>query len=68
MPMRGDNHLKIERAQYMGLRTVLGYRNSTPTNVITAESKVMTMADRAGFLARNILSKIIGDHTIKEHY
>ncbi|KMQ90427.1 fad-binding oxidoreductase [Lasius niger] len=43
----------------MGLRTALGYRNSTPTNVIIGESKVMTIADRAGFLARNTLAKII---------
>lgn len=68
MPTRGDNRLKIERAQYMGLRTALGYRNSTPTNVILAESKVMTMGDRAGFLARNILTKIMayGDPSIKD--
>jgi len=68
IPTRGDNRLKIERAKYMGLRTALGYRNSTPTNVITAESKVMTMADRAGYLARNTLTKIIayGGLSIKD--
>lgn len=59
VPMRRNQRIKIERAQYMGLRTALGYRNSIPTNVIIAESKVMTIADRAGFLTRNTLAKII---------
>lgn len=31
----------------------MGYRNSTPTNVILAESKILKMEDRAGTLARN---------------
>lgn len=47
----------MERAQYAGLRTALGYRNSTPNNVIIAESKVMLLQDRAEMLARNFLLK-----------
>lgn len=33
-PNDESNSLKIERAQYRGLRTAMGYRNSTPNNVI----------------------------------
>lgn len=51
--------LKFERAQYRGIRTALGYRNSTPNNVIIAEAKVRLLRDRAGLLARNFLSKIL---------
>ncbi|KAK0156727.1 hypothetical protein PV328_012387, partial [Microctonus aethiopoides] len=35
------NSIKIERAQYRGLRTAMGYRNSTPNNVILGETKIM---------------------------
>lgn len=31
----------------------MGYRNSTPTNVMLAEAGVMRMEERAGYLARN---------------
>lgn len=50
--------LKFERVQYMGIRTALGFRNSTPNNVVIAEAKVQLLRDRAGLLARNFLSKI----------
>lgn len=54
-----NNTLKIERVQYLGLRTALGYRNSTPTNVMVAEAKVTTIKNRAIYLAKNCLNKII---------
>lgn len=31
----------------------MGYRNSTPINVMTAESKILKLEDRAAELARN---------------
>ncbi|KAL0114853.1 hypothetical protein PUN28_011895 [Cardiocondyla obscurior] len=34
------------QAQYLGIRTALGYRNSTPTNVMVAESKITLIRDR----------------------
>lgn len=37
----------------------MGYRNSTPTNVMTSESKLMRMEERAGLLARNFWIKTI---------
>ncbi|KYN27894.1 hypothetical protein ALC57_02698 [Trachymyrmex cornetzi] len=36
----------------------LGYRNSASNNVLIAEPKVMLLRERAGFLARNQVSKI----------
>lgn len=37
-PTKKSLQIKIERGQYMGIRTALGYRNSTPNNVIVAEA------------------------------
>lgn len=45
--------VQIERLQYKGIRVALGYRNTTPTNVMICEAKVLSMEDRAGLLARN---------------
>jgi len=50
---------KLERGQYAGIRAALGYRNSTPTNVMIAEAKVMYLKDRAGFLGKNFITKNI---------
>lgn len=53
----------IERLQYKGVRIAMGYRNSTPTNVMLAEVGVMRMEERTGYLARNYWTKIIsGDN------
>ncbi|XP_071579351.1 uncharacterized protein [Temnothorax nylanderi] len=57
-PKEQNQKLKMERTQYLGIRTALGYRNSTPNNVIIAEAKVTLLRDRAELLARNFLSKI----------
>lgn len=51
------NRDKMEKMQYKGIRIALGYRNSTPTNVMVAEAKVMRIEKRAGFLARNFWVK-----------
>ncbi|XP_071634789.1 uncharacterized protein [Temnothorax longispinosus] len=56
-PKRADQKLKMERTQYLGICTALGYKNSTPNNVIIAEAKVTLLRDRAELLA-SFLSKI----------
>ncbi|XP_071581229.1 uncharacterized protein [Temnothorax nylanderi] len=56
-PRDSATQLKLERAQYMGIRTALGYRNSTPNNVIVAEAKVRLLRDRATLLGRNFVHK-----------
>jgi hypothetical protein len=50
--------LKIERGQFLGVRTALGYRNSTPNNVIIAEAKLTYLMDRALMLAKNFCLKV----------
>ena len=49
----------LEKIQYAALRSAMGYRISTPTNIILAETKVCAIRDRARFLCRCYLSKII---------
>lgn len=50
---------KLERAQYKGIRTALGYRNTTPNNVIVAEAKVRLLRDRAEMLARGFVCETV---------
>lgn len=50
---------KMEKVQFQGLRTALGYRNSTPKNVILEEAKVVNLRERAVFLAKNKLAKLL---------
>lgn len=40
---------KMEKIQYQGLRTALGYRNSTPKNVILEEAKIVNLKEKAVF-------------------
>lgn len=49
----------LEKIQYKGIRIAMGYRNSTPTNVMLAESKLLRMEERAGYLARNFWARVI---------
>lgn len=58
-PWESKTRLSLERAPFAGLRIALGYRKSTPTNVMTAEAKVLTLEDRAGMLARRFIGRII---------
>lgn len=51
---------KIEKLQYKGIRIAMGYRNSTPTNVMLMEARIMRMEERAGYLARKYWTKING--------
>ncbi|KMQ85430.1 hypothetical protein RF55_16036 [Lasius niger] len=51
---------RIEKLQYKGIRIAMGYRNSTPTNVMLMEVRIMRMEERAGFLARRYWTKIYG--------
>lgn len=51
--------LKIERTQYERVRTALGYRCSTSTNIMLAEAKLPLLQDRARFLAKNFCSKVM---------
>lgn len=49
---------KIEKIQYMAVRLALGYRNSTPTNILLSESKLPFIEERTKFLCKCFLYKI----------
>ncbi|XP_070529361.1 uncharacterized protein [Cardiocondyla obscurior] len=53
------NRMMLEKIQYAGIRSALGYRNSTPTNVMIAEAKVTSIKERAKMLAKNFIIKNI---------
>lgn len=57
-PKDHNGREKINKIQSKGLRVALGYRNSTPINVMTAEAKILKIEDREGLLARNYWTKI----------
>lgn len=50
----------MEKLQNKGIRLAMGYRSSTPLNVMTAEAKITKIEDRAGLLAKNYWTKIAG--------
>lgn len=62
------NRQYVEKAQFAGLRSALGYRNSTPTNVIIAEAKVTSTKERAKLLAKNLSIKLLafGEQDLKK--
>lgn len=48
---------KLERAQLKGIRAALGYRISTPANIILEESKIESLRERTVMLTENLLLK-----------
>lgn len=44
----------IEKVQFQGIRTALGYRNNTPKNMILEEVKVVNLRKRAVFGEKSI--------------
>lgn len=58
-PVSRQSEIKLERSQFQGLRTALGYRNSTSTNIIIAEAKVIYLRNRAMYLAKTSVLKYL---------
>lgn len=58
-PRDWKGRIKLEKIQNKGIRLALGYRNSTPINVMLVESNSLRLEDRAGYLARNYWTKVI---------
>lgn len=52
---------KIENIQISALKTSLGYRRSTPNNIVLAESKVTTLKERTNYLCKRHISKIFSN-------
>ena len=58
---------KLEKIQYSAIRYALGYRISTPTNILIAESKLVYIKERAKYLCYSYLSKIISNKNLLIH-
>ena len=56
----------MERIQYAAIRLALGYRISTPTNILVAESKLTYLQDRIKFLCSTYRSKIIASENVPD--
>ncbi|XP_014471567.1 PREDICTED: RNA-directed DNA polymerase from mobile element jockey-like, partial [Dinoponera quadriceps] len=57
--LSSETYQKLNRIQYKALRLALGYRTSTPINVILAESKEPTLDLRFDYLCRMFLTKTL---------
>ena len=60
-PTRKNSIYKLERIQYQAIRLALGYRRSTPTNILLAESKLPLLSERAKFLANRYVTKVLAN-------
>lgn len=58
-PCKPDLFYKLEKIQLKCLRLAMGYRKSTPINIITSESKLMSLAYRFDFLSYKFLLKCL---------
>lgn len=58
-PTRNDTAYKLEKIQHVAIRAALGYRKTTPTNILLAESKIPLIRERATFLCNCFLAKTI---------
>ena len=52
---------KLERIQYTAIRSVLGLRISTPTNILLAEAKLLSIKDRTELLCYSYLAKVMSN-------
>ena len=55
--------LTLNRIQFKALRLAMGYRTSTPTNVILAESGQPPLSLRFRYLGRNYVTRVLSDST-----
>ncbi|CAB0043250.1 unnamed protein product [Trichogramma brassicae] len=58
-PKNAGLKTKLERIQFAAIRTALGYRRSTPTNILLAEAKISSVEERAGMLGRKYVARAL---------
>lgn len=58
---------KIEKIQYAAIRYALGFRISTPTNILLAESKLDPIEERSTYLCLNYIYKIMSNKNLLVH-
>lgn len=51
----------LEKIQFSAIRTALGFRRSTPKNIILEEAKVMSIKDRSMYLDCNFVTKALAN-------
>ena len=61
MPFQKNNLLMLGRIEYLAIQRALGYRNSTPNNILIAESKLPLLIERAKFLCKKFLPKSLSN-------
>ena len=59
LPKQKNNIETLEKIQISALRSALGYRTSTPKNVIITELKIHFIEQRTQFLCRCYLTKVL---------
>ena len=52
---------KLERIQLSAIKSALGYRRTTPSNIVIAESKLTFLEDRAKYLCNRLLTKTLSN-------
>ncbi|XP_066585216.1 uncharacterized protein [Prorops nasuta] len=58
-PKKQRDILTIERIQFSAIRIAMGYRISTPTNVLIGESKICLLQHRSKYLCNKFIAKSI---------
>lgn len=61
-PTRKSFRTKLDRIQNLAVRLSLGYRNSTPSNILLAESKLVTLEERTKYLCKNFLIESLSNN------
>ena len=57
-PTQTSQIQKIEKIKFLAIRLCLGFRISTPTNILLSESKLPFLQNRAEFLCQCYINKI----------
>ncbi|XP_066585913.1 uncharacterized protein [Prorops nasuta] len=58
-PKKQRDLLAIEKIQFSAIRISMGYRISTPTNILLGESKICLLQHRSKFLCNKFIAKCI---------
>ena len=58
---------KLEQIQYLATRLALGFRNSTPTNILLSESKLPLLQERSKFFCNCYLNKVHSNVSLPFH-
>ncbi|CAB0029393.1 unnamed protein product [Trichogramma brassicae] len=61
LPKNKQDKLKLERIQFAAIRCALGYRMSTPTNILLAEAKMFSFEERTKMLGKAYIAKALSN-------